>query len=165
MQTRCDRCQQIYAVSKEFLGKEMTCSRCGARFIVKPLSKASARDYIYVIAGFVCRLIILLLLANRMSRTGVVFESATNERALVVGGGFLCVYFVFKLLYLLVVYPSYFSQKQMLKEEEEICFFNLFFGGLIIGSQLQKNFNEKKKGISHIVGAVLAIIYAALFLG
>ncbi len=69
------------------------------------------------------------------------------------------VYLIFLVRYLLSTYPSFFTSKPKVNGNEKISFLNFFFGGLIFGWFFQNNLSKKKKGVSHIVLAVLIGVY------
>lgn len=74
------------------------------------------------------------------------------------------------LVYLLVVYPSYFTEKPLLKSSKAISFANFMAGSFVFGWIWNNNLTKKRKGISNIVAAVLygvlcALIILSLFSG
>ncbi len=82
-----------------------------------------------------------------------------REESIILGDVIAIVYVIFQFNYLFRVFPSYFTSKPKVTENEKISFLNFFFGGLIAGWFLQNNLNKKKKGVAHIVYAILIGLY------
>ncbi len=59
-------------------------------------------------------------------------------------------------VYAVKFYPSYFTDKPLLRSSKAISFANFMFGGLIFGLLWNGNLSKKTKGISYIVAAVLS---------
>lgn len=56
------------------------------------------------------------------------------------------------------VYPSYFTNKPMLRSSNAISFANFMFGGVIFGCIWNHNLTTRTKGISYIVAIVLYVV-------
>jgi hypothetical protein len=82
----------------------------------------------------------------------------SNSLALVIFALILSILFlVLTLIYVLIVYPSYFKEKPLLTGPSVISFLNCFFGGIVFGLLWNSGLTNGKKGIAHIVYAVLLI--------
>ena len=67
------------------------------------------------------------------------------------------------MIYPLKVYPSYFTEKPLLKTSKVVSFANFMFGGPIFGCLWNSNLTNKNKGVSYIVFAVINVLYVLLF--
>jgi len=65
---------------------------------------------------------------------------------------------ILQIIYAAKFYPSYFTEKPMLKSSKAISFANLMFGGVIFGWWWNMRLTQKIKGVSHIVCVVLQAI-------
>lgn len=79
-------------------------------------------------------------------------------------------YIAMMIIYALVVYPSYFKEKPLVKSNRMISFLNFFVGGVIFGCiwnhnlTLSQSKETPHKGVSNIVYTVLEIIFIILLL-
>lgn len=77
----------------------------------------------------------------------------------------LLLWFGIRAAYALVVYPSYFTSKPLVKSSKAISFLNYSVGWVIFGALWNSNLRcssierRPKKGCSHIVFTVLAVLY------
>lgn len=74
------------------------------------------------------------------------------------------VYIGFAFWYVLSAYPSLFGDKPKLTSSSAVSFLNGFFGWIIFGPLFSHNLTRGEKGISHIVLAVIWIVFALLVL-
>jgi hypothetical protein len=65
---------------------------------------------------------------------------------------------VIQIWYALAVYPRYFTDNPVLKNNGQISFLNGFLGGLIFGLFFNHNLKRQVKGSSHIIWVILLII-------
>lgn len=72
--------------------------------------------------------------------------------------------YILDAVYALVVYPSFFKEKPILKSSRTISFCNFFFGSIICGPLWNSNLTKSKqrkeasRGSSHIVWAILCFV-------
>ena len=72
--------------------------------------------------------------------------------------------YILDAVYALVVYPSFFKEKPILKSSRAISFCNFFFGSIICGPLWNSNLTKSKqreeasRGSSHIVWAILCFV-------
>jgi hypothetical protein len=84
--------------------------------------------------------------------------NTSNSLALVIFVLIMSILFlVFELIYVLIVYPSYFKETPFLTNPSAISFLNCFCGGIVFGLLWNSGLTNGKKGIAHIVYAVLII--------
>ncbi len=95
-----------------------------------------------------------------LDRVGCAMIDSKNEQTAFYGLAIALVYYIFKFIYLLGTFPSFFTTQPKLTGNAKISFLNYFFGGPIFGWCFQKNLDKKKKGVSHIVCLVVVILYA-----
>lgn len=68
------------------------------------------------------------------------------------------IYGLSTIIYVIAVYPSFFSAGPLLTSPGAISFFNCFFGGYVFGPLWNTNLTKRKKGISHLVDlAIMAL--------
>lgn len=89
---------------------------------------------------------------------------------------FSIIYFAMMIVYALVIYPSYFKEKPLVKSNRAISFLNLFVGSVIFGCiwnhnlKLSRSRNTPHRGISNIVYAIgemiiiLVMVVSMIFL-
>ena len=104
-------------------------------------------------------LLIAFLLSFPFFALGVPYEMGGRFSALV---AFL-IFFTLVIIYPMIIYPSYFSEKPLLKSSRAISFANLMFGGLIFGCLWNSNLTNKTKGISHVVFVVINGLFASIY--
>ncbi len=66
------------------------------------------------------------------------------------------------LAYALFVYPTFFKSEPLVKSNATASFLNGLAGGVIFGCLWCSNMTSRKKGISHIVYAILIVVVAVL---
>ncbi|MDR1185491.1 MAG: hypothetical protein LBK67_11960 [Coriobacteriales bacterium] len=74
--------------------------------------------------------------------------SSAPQPLLIITGNLLMI------IYALIVYPSYFTDKPIFKSSKVISFANFTFGPVVFGALWNNNLTKKKKGISYIVSAI-----------
>lgn len=68
------------------------------------------------------------------------------------------VYQIACILYALIVYPSYFKDKPLVKSNRAISCLNFLFGNVIFGALWNRSLTNRQKGSSYIVFAVLSVL-------
>lgn len=70
----------------------------------------------------------------------------------------LIIAYTIRIVYALVFYPSYFTDKPVIKSNRVISFLNFSFGYVVFGALWNRSLTMKKKGVSYIVSAVLDVL-------
>jgi len=68
-----------------------------------------------------------------------------------------------QIIYAAKIYPSYFSEKPVLKSSKIISFLNFMVGSVIFGCLWNRNLARKTKGFSHIVYIIVSLLSVAYF--
>jgi hypothetical protein len=84
------------------------------------------------------------------------------DALLVIDVAIAIAYIIFSIFYALKIYPSYFSEKPMIRNNNTVSFLNGLCGGIIFGLIWNSNLTNKKKGVSNIVFVILTILAIVL---
>lgn len=79
------------------------------------------------------------------------YQSTTGITGVING----LIYSAICILYALIFYPSYFTEKPLIKSSRVISCLNFLFGNVIFGAFWNHNLTLKKKGVSYCVFAIL----------
>ena len=108
----------------------------------------------FSIIGFITPIIVLTLLAIPFSSPYQVLVSLILS----------IIMFTLSIIYAAIIYPSYFTKAPFVTSSEAISFLNLFFGSLLFGSLWNSNLTKRRKGVSHIVYAMVNCIFIVLYI-
>lgn len=90
----------------------------------------------------------------------IVVEPSVYEIAM--AACFFSILFLLPIIYALVIYPSYFEEKPILKSRHAISFWNCFFGGLIFGLLWNGSLTKRDKGASQYVFSLMSVFVLVL---
>jgi len=101
--------------------------------------------------------IIVGIIISRIVFGDALLDSLPLELLLIFGIAAIA-YSIIGIVYAAVIYPSLFTARPKAKSPGSVSFLNGLFGSFIFGVIWNINLTNRKKGISHIVYVILAIV-------
>ncbi len=152
----CDKC------GAQNVGGSCFCRSCGAEMLTQseyPVLEMWKSHLGMAILGVICNFLLSSLFAAVYGGYALRGKVVFFEVVIVI------LFIIFQFIYLLKIFPSYFTQKPKLIGNKKISFLNFFFGvlffgvgGLIFGLILQNNLKKKEKGTAHIVCVISQVV-------